>query len=133
MDERPHKLWLNQLICPIESGFHSDYEAVASETRAWAERLGIVPDAIARRCLERSDVARLAAAVYYDSYSRRALQLATDFIAWLCLHDDLWVDGVRRDPRELDRDHDRLLAILAGAPPAADDPPLARAFGDLRA
>jgi hypothetical protein len=31
------------------------------------------------------------------------VQLATDFMTWLYLHDDLWVDGVQRDPSALEQ------------------------------
>jgi hypothetical protein len=124
--------WLKQLQCPIEPGFHPDYELVAAETLAWAERLALLPDPAARIRLERADVARLGAAVYYDGYARSALQLATDFMTWLYVHDDLWVDVVQRDPEELDRDHDRLLEIIGGSHPRIGDHPLAFALHDLR-
>jgi hypothetical protein len=105
---------------------------VAEETVAWAGALGLAGDERLRKRLERTDCARLGAAVYHDDYGYEALRLATDFMTWLYMHDDLWVDGVQRDPDELDADHARVLAVLRGAELAGGDHPLVVALDDVR-
>lgn len=123
--------FVQQLHCPIRSGFHPDHLVVARDTLRWGEKMGLFPTAQSRAHLIKTDCARLGAAVYHDGYSREALQLATDFMTWLYLHDDLWVDGTRRDPVELDADHARMLRVLRGEPLEAWDHPLSRALDDI--
>jgi len=123
--------YVQQLHCPIRSGFHPAYEEVACETLRWGEQMGLFPTAEARAHLVRTDCARLGAAVYHDGYTQEALQLATDFMTWLYMHDDLWVDGIRRDPVELDADHERMLQVLRGELIEPWDHPLCRALDNV--
>jgi hypothetical protein len=126
------RAYLPALSCPIPSGFHAGYEEVGASTLRWAERFNLARGS-RLESLSRTDCARLGAAVHHDGYAHEALQLATDFITWLYMHDDLWVDGVLRQPAALDLDHRRLLEVLRGRPLTSYDHELAHALGDIRA
>ena len=125
--------YIPRLHCPTPSSFHPAYRRVATQTIEWAESQGLFVDERLRRRLARTDCARLGAAVYHDGYTSASLQLATDYMTWLNLHDDLWIDGAGRDPDELDADHGRMLRILRGAAPSAEDHPLVCGLADIRA
>ena len=132
MQESFHTSFLREMACPVPSGFHAEYAAIAVGTLAWADRFDLLDTLAVRRKVVRADCARLGAAVYHDGYSRESAQLATDFMTWLYVHDDLWVDGVRREPRALEADHVRLMQALRGAPSKPDDHPLVHALVDVR-
>ncbi len=126
------RTYLPALACPIASGFHPGYEQVAARTLAWAQSFALAGGA-RLSMLARTDCARLGAAVHHDQYDLDALQLATDFMTWLYMHDDLWVDGAQRNPAALDLDHRRLLEVLRGRPLGAYDHALAHALADVHA
>lgn len=131
MDSRSY---LGALHCPIPSGEHPRRAEAAAGALRFAERHGLAGGARLAR-LAKADCARLSAAAHRDGYTPEALQLATDFICWLSLHDDLWVDGAAAELAEaaaLDAAHRRLLEVARGRPPAPQEPGLAHALFDIR-
>ncbi|WP_437899474.1 terpene synthase family protein [Sorangium sp. So ce124] len=74
----------------------------------------------------------LLAARAYPRAERERLQIAADWLSWLFLMDDECDEtGIGNDPELLMRIHERLLAVLRGASPAAADHRLVRSLHDL--
>ncbi|XXY48145.1 terpene synthase [Sorangium sp. So ce269] len=75
----------------------------------------------------------LLAARAYPRAERESLQIAADWVSWLFLMDDECDEtGVGGDPDRLMRVHERLLAVLRGAPPSTNDNQLVHSLHDLR-
>ncbi|WP_437573280.1 terpene synthase family protein [Sorangium sp. So ce887] len=75
----------------------------------------------------------LLAARAYPKAERERLQIAADWVSWLFLMDDECDEtGVGGDPELLMCMHERLLAVLRGAPPSTNDHRLVRSLHDLR-
>jgi len=78
----------------------------------------------------------LLAAFTYPRCPREEFVLAAKWCTWLFFHDDLLCDrkpesGITT-PQQLAIHHERMLAVLTGAPLVASDSPLTRSLAELR-
>jgi 5-epi-alpha-selinene synthase len=121
------------LECPFPSAVNPGAAAAHEHSLAWARRFELTPKDGAEY-----DALRAAKGAWYIAHTMPDagaddLFLASDWIVWLLLHDDV-VDAspTGRDPARLTEQQDRYAAILRGAELRADDIPAARAIADLR-
>lgn len=117
---------------PFSPAVNEQAEAVNQGTIAWAHRYGLMPSAPAERC-RHEEYGHFAARVYPNAPAE-ALQLASDFIAWLFFVDD------QNDETDagcqihwMQELHARFGAMLEGDKPADQDHALCHALHDLRA
>ncbi|WP_437759005.1 terpene synthase family protein [Sorangium sp. So ce1389] len=98
----------------------------------WAENFNLIKRNGALDCARPLGYGLLAARAYPRA-DRESLQIAADWVSWLFLMDDECDEtGVGGDPELLMRVHERLLAVLRGAPPSTNDNQLVHSLHDLR-
>ncbi|WP_437528415.1 terpene synthase [Sorangium sp. So ce726] len=122
-----HELW-----CPFGAEISPHAADVDRGSWEWARKFNLIkrsrPSGSAR-----SFEYGLLAARAYPRAERGRLQIAADWVSWLFLMDDECDEtGVGADPALLMRVHERLLAVLRGAPPSTSDHQLVRSLHDLR-
>lgn len=121
---------LPALEYPFLSAINIQAEAVNRGTIAWAGRYDLMPRAAAAR--GRHEEYGYIAARVYPNAPAEALQVASDFVAWLFFADDQndetdvgcrlsWMKGL----------HGRFGAALEGHGPASGDGPLCHALHDI--
>ncbi|WP_437589190.1 terpene synthase family protein [Sorangium sp. So ce1000] len=120
------------LWCPFGSEISPHAADVDRGALAWARKFGLIkwnePPASARSF----EYGALAARAYPKAEKER-LQIAADWVSWLFLMDDECDEtGVGGDPELLMCVHERLLAVLRGAPPCTNDHQLVHSLHDLR-
>jgi hypothetical protein len=124
------------LYLPIPSRIHPDVESVSRGTLAWTAALGLLePGSVPYRRFARTRFPWLAARCWPD-VSRQALQLASDWIAFVFLVDDE-VDEQAHEPcsalaERLELLIERCSSLFRGARLRADEAPLGRAAASLR-
>jgi hypothetical protein len=117
------------LSCPFPSAISPHAAEAQHATVAWARRLHLVPQDGGR--LHRLQNGILMARAY-PSAEPEMLQIAADWGTWLFTLDDQCDEaGLGQDPEQLVQLHVRLLDILQGAPPCAEDLPHVHGLWDL--
>ncbi|XYH98454.1 terpene synthase family protein [Sorangium sp. So ce1128] len=121
-----------ELWYPFSSEISPHAAAIERGSRQWANRFNLIKRNGSLDPARPIEYALLAARTYPKA-ERERLQIAADWLSWLFLMDDECDEtGVGGDPERLMRVHERLLAVLRGAPPSANDHPFVRSLHDLR-
>ncbi len=120
------------LRCPFPPAIHPAAERLEDSAIAWMRRFGFIRDEAEEKAARAARFGRLAALTYpYASFE--GAQLACDWMIWLFLQDDEYMERAAEDGRLLDcaRHTLRCLRVLhdPGAPPGDD--PYIRALHDL--
>jgi 5-epi-alpha-selinene synthase len=123
---------LPRLYYPFSPVINSHADAIHESTLNWLDRFEIFPGEVSYNAFYSSQIGRLAAR-FHPYAPQDALQLVSDWYAWMFLKDD------QRDESELGK-HPELLAaankkyldILRGTKQIAGDQPLTYALKDLR-
>jgi hypothetical protein len=109
------------------------FDQVQQATMAWADRFSLVRSSRAHERLNRLQYGSFMARAY-PTASETSLRLFADWNTWLFLLDDEFDEReFGRQPDQLARLHRRLLAILRGARPRADEDTRYHALHDLTA
>lgn len=122
-----------ELWYPFDSEISPHASAIERGSRQWAHKFNLIKRRGSLDFARPIEYALLAARTYPKAEGER-LQIAADWLSWLFLMDDECDEtGVGGDPERLMRVHERLLAVLRGAPPSASDHSLVHSLHDLRA
>jgi 5-epi-alpha-selinene synthase len=121
-----------ELYCPFPSAVNPHADEVNRHTVEWMRRFRLVADEPEHGKIHAVNIGRLAGR-FHPEAPRDALQLVSDWYAWMFLQDD------RRDESEIGEQPGRLAAvdttyldILRGEEPVEERDPLAHALWDLQ-
>lgn len=131
LDQYNSRLW-----CPIAPAAHDQVTASAQHTSEWIIRMGLANPGTPRfEAVERARVPLLAARCY-DYALPSQLDLASDWLTFLFLYDDLTdtMGDIKNAEEEkaVHRVEDRLLSIFAGETRSQGEDPLSAAAQDIR-
>ena len=125
------RLVLPTLYYPFPPALNPQVDMAQAQTQAWALRFRLVQQEAAYRRFCASKFGWLAARAY-PLAGREALQIVSDWNAWLFLLDDQCDEGgIGTQPDRLRVLFAGLLAVLQEQPRAAQDGPLASSLRDL--
>jgi 5-epi-alpha-selinene synthase len=123
---------LPQLTCPFASAINPHAALVHQHTLDWVQRFALVHGDTGYQWVGVVSVGELAARAHPHA-SREALELISNWYAWMFFRDDQCDESaIGRYPERLTTINTRFLEILGGAPKTDLDGPLAHALHDLR-
>ena len=123
---------LPDLYCPFPASVNRHVEFVERDTVLWARRFNLLPNEVAYRRVEATQLGWLAARTHPRA-PLEELQLVADWCVWLFVRDDFCDEsGLGRKPERFRALHSDLLHLLQGAPLPRHATPLARSLCDLR-
>lgn len=123
---------LPKLSCPFPPTISEHADTVHRGSVDWVRWFELLPTEQDLQLFEAIGIGRLAARTHPD-HSPDALQLISDWHAWLFILDDLRDDSeFNRDPEKLSIMDNRFLDILEGKIPNNRDDPLVLALHNLR-
>src|SRR3712207_5558499 len=123
---------LPQLYYPFSPVISPHADAIHENTLGWLDRFDVFDEDAAYNAFYSSHIGRLAARFHPDA-PQDALQLVSDWYAWMFLKDDQRDESdFGKHPELLAAANNRYLEILRGADPRASEQPLIYALKDLR-
>jgi 5-epi-alpha-selinene synthase len=123
---------LPQLYYPFSPVISPHAEAIHENTLGWLGRFDVFDEDAAYSAFYSSHIGRLAARFHPDA-PQDALQLVSDWYAWMFLKDDQRDESdFGKHPELLAAANNRYLEILKGADPRVSEQPLLYALKDLR-
>ena len=109
------------LANPFPAAIHPQAERIEQQTIRWAEQHGLITTANERTRLERGRFASLMARAYPTAPIEQ-LQLIADWNTWTFLLDDQFDEhSIGYNPDAVESMHARILSMLAGGAPLAND------------
>ena len=123
---------LPQLYYPFSPVISPHADAIHEKTLEWLCRFEVFDEDAAYNAFYSSHIGRLAAR-FHPEAPQDALQLVSDWYAWMFLKDDQRDESdFGKHPELLAAANNRYLEILKGADPRASEQPLIYALKDLR-
>lgn len=118
--------------CPFAPAINKYSTLVERRTLLWARQFKILNERRYPADIQTLEFGSLAARAHPNA-ELEPLQIVADWFCWLFLLDDECDEtGMGRRSAEMERLHDRFLAILRGGAARESDPPLVHALHDLR-
>ena len=125
------KIIIPAMYCPFPAAINIHAAEAQAQITTWVRRFHLVQQERALRRFHASKFGYLTARAY-PCAALTELAIVADWNTWLFLLDDQSDEsGVGHDPELMQQAFAELLAILHGAPPQADDGPLALALRDV--
>jgi len=116
---------------PVRRNLHT--AGVHERCLEWSARMGLIPDAIALKKINKIHVDDIAARTY-PSASAEYLQLLADILTWFFVSDDQYDERkLGASPQKLEKIFSNFVRILETGNPRLAISPLGRALLDLRA
>ncbi|GEN09536.1 avermitilol synthase [Myxococcus fulvus] len=120
-----------RISLPYPQGLSPDAEASRAHTLHWLEMRGVITEPGALRAYDGLRLERLAARAYPDARGAD-LDLASDWMAWFFVFDDLFDGPLGRDVAAVDALVEEQLSMLQSARPHRHPSlPLVAVFGEL--
>ncbi len=128
-----HRPTQPSIYCPVSSSINRHVETIHHRTLQWACDFNLVlPGTPDYQRLEAAKFAWLVARVYPRA-GYTELQIISDWVTWIFIHDDLCdVSAIGKRPQRLRHIHNMMLWVLEGGSLTAENQRLASALYDIR-